>query len=133
MKTHVFRLHPGDDLRRSIEDYAKGHGLQAAVVLSCVGSLRHARLRDASGVNIRETAEDCEIVSVTGTVSAERLHLHISLSREDLTVFGGHLAEGCLIKTTAEIVLLELDGLRFGKVYDEETGYHELALRSLAH
>ena len=82
-------------------------------------------------MNIRETAEDCEIVSVTGTVSAERLHLHISLSREDLSVFGGHLAEGCLIKTTAEIVLLDLDGLRFGKVFDEETGYHELGIREV--
>lgn len=132
MKTHVFRLHPGNDLRRSIEDYAKEHALQAAVVLSCVGSLRHTRLRDASGVNIQEVVEDCEIVSVTGTVSAERLHLHISLSREDLSVFGGHLTEGCLIKTTAEVVLLELDGLRFGKVYDEDTGYHELAIQSLA-
>ncbi len=131
MKTHVFRLHPGDDLRRTIEDYARAQGLQAAVVLSCVGSLRHVRLRDASGVNIQEVAEDCEIVSVTGTVSAERLHLHISLSRENLSVFGGHLTEGCVIKTTAEVVLLELDGLRFGKVFDEETGYHELDIREV--
>ena len=114
-----------------MKTYARAQELRAAVVLSCVGSLRHVRLRDASGVNIQEAAEDCEIVSVTGTVSAERLHLHISLSREDLSVFGGHLTEGCVIKTTAEVVLLELDGLCFGKVYDAETGYYELDIQEI--
>lgn len=126
MTTHVFRLHPGDDLRSMIEAYALEHQIKAAVILSCVGSLSHLRLRDASGVNIRDVDEECEIVSATGTVGMDRLHVHLSCSREDLSTLGGHLVSGCIIKTTAEIVLLELDNLRFGKVYDKETGYNEL-------
>ena len=82
-----------------------------------------------SGVTIRELEGDHEIVSVTGTVSHERLHMHVSLSREDLSVIGGHLAEGCIIKTTAEIVLLEMEDVAFGKVFDPATGYHELDIR----
>ena len=129
MKTHVFRLHPGDDLRLSLARYAREKGIGAAVILSCVGSLTHVRLRDASGVTIRDTEGDHEIVSATGTVSRERLHIHVSLSREDLSVIGGHLAEGCIIKTTAEIVLLEMEDVAFGKVFDAATGYHELDIR----
>ncbi|MGN1019416.1 MAG: PPC domain-containing DNA-binding protein [Aristaeellaceae bacterium] len=129
MKTHVFRLHPGDDLRLSLERFARENGIGAAVIVSCVGSLRHVRLRDASGVTIREAVGDHEIVSATGTVGRERLHVHVSLSREDLSVLGGHLAEGCIIKTTAEIVLLELEDVTFGKVFDPATGYHELDIR----
>ena len=129
MKTHVFRLHPGDDLRLSMEQYAKEQHIGAAVVLSCVGSLSHVRLRDASGVNIQEAEGDHEIVSATGTVSEERPHIHVSLSREDLSVLGGHLQEGCIIKTTAEVVLLEMEGIAFGKVFDPATGYHELDIR----
>ena len=129
MKTHVFRLHPGDDLRLSLERCARDHHIGAAVILSCVGSLRHVRLRDASGVTIQEAEGDHEIVSASGTVSGARLHIHVSLSREDLSVIGEHLAEGCIIKTTAEIVLLEMEDVTFGKVFDPATGYHELDIR----
>lgn len=126
MKTHVFRLHPGHDLRNEIAACAEAHQIKAAVILSCVGSLSRLRLRDASGVNIRELEEEFEIVSATGTVGMDRIHIHLSCSKEDLTTLGGHLAEGCIIKTTAEVVLLEMDGLRFGKVFDPQTGYNEL-------
>ena len=129
MKTQVFRLHPGDDLRLSLERYAREQRIGAAVIVSCVGSLSHVRLRDASGVTIREVKGDHEIVSATGTVSQERLHMHVSLSREDLSVIGGHLAEGCIIKTTAEIVLIEMEDVAFGKIFDPATGYHELDIR----
>ena len=73
--------------------------------------------------------EPFEIVSLTGTVSAERLHLHISLAREDLSVLGGHLLEGCVVNTTAEVVLLELDGICFSGAFDPATGYTELCIR----
>lgn len=92
MKTYAFRLHRGDDLRKSLEAFAQEHALRGAVILSCVGCLSHWRLRDASGVNIQEAEEHVEIVSATGTLSAARLHVHISASREDLTALGGHLA-----------------------------------------
>jgi len=129
MKYHAFRLHRGDDLRQSLEQYAREHHIPAAVILSCVGCVSRARLRDASGVRIQEINEHCEIVSAIGTISEERLHIHISLGREDLSTLGGHLAYGCIINTTAEVVLLELDQVRFGKTYDPDTGYDELDIR----
>lgn len=129
MKCHAFRLHRGDDLRQSMEQYAQEHRIPAAVILSCVGCVSRARLRDASGVRMQEINEHCEIVSATGTISEERLHIHVSLSREDLTTLGGHLAYGCIVNTTAEVVLLELEHVSFGKVFDPETGYDELDIR----
>ena len=128
MKEHVFRLHRGDDLRISLERYAKQHDIGAAVIASCVGCVSEARLRDATGSRVQHIPCHCEIVSATGTVSAVRTHVHISLSKEDMTTLGGHLAEGCIINTTAEIVLLELDSCVFGKAYDSETGYDELTI-----
>ncbi len=72
-----------------------------------------------------------EIVSATGTISRERLHLHISLSREDLSTIGGHLLEGCIVNTTAEIVLLELESCSFSSLFDPETGYDELIIHDV--
>ena len=128
VKTHAFRLHRGDDLRRSLEAYVRERHIRAAVVLSAVGCVSRAVLRDASGVTVRTLEEHLEIVSLMGTLSEERVHLHISLSREDLSTVGGHLTEGCIVNTTAEVVLLELPGTAFGAAYDPGTGYDELVI-----
>lgn len=122
------RLRRGDDLLLTIKELAQRERLLGAVVLSAVGCVSRARLRDASGVNIREIPEHCEIVSLTGTVSRARCHLHMSLSREDLTTLGGHVAPGCIINTTCELVLMET-GYEYGKEFDPETGYHEILFR----
>ncbi|MGF0007900.1 PPC domain-containing DNA-binding protein [Eubacteriales bacterium SGI.150] len=131
MKTHVFRLRRGSDLLKALQEYARTRRIAAGTVVSGVGCVTRARVRDASGVTVRELNEPLEIVSLMGTLSAARTHLHIALAREDLTVLGGHLMEGCIVNTTAEVVLLELDGVRFGAERDGETGYDELAILSL--
>ena len=129
--SHCFRLHRGDDLKRSIQDYAKKHGIKASVIVSGVGCLSRACIRDATGERSHTLAERLEIVSLTGTVGAERTHLHIALAREDLSVLGGHLLEGCTVNTTAEIVLLELEDVAFGAAYDADTGYDEITIQAL--
>lgn len=126
MRTVCLRLHRGDDLLASIRALAERENIAAGVVLSAVGCVLRARVRDASGVNIREIDEHCEIVSLNGTVSAARCHLHIALSNASLATFGGHLVTGCIINTTCELVIGILDGWRYGVEQDAETGYDEI-------
>lgn len=126
MRHHIFRLRRGADLYRSIRDYAVSHRISAGYVACCVGCVSAARVRDAGGATVRALEEPLEIVSVTGTVSAVRCHIHIAFSREDLSTIGGHLMEGCTVNTTAEVVLCELDNYSFDAAFDNETGYEEL-------
>ena len=79
--------------------------------------------------SVREIGAPCEIVSLDGTVSAARCHVHIALAREDLSTLGGHLMPGCIVNTTCELALLALDGWRFGVEQDSETGYDEIVFR----
>ena len=123
---HCVRLRRGDDLMLSIKEICKEKKISAGVILSAVGCISEGRVRDASGVTIRNIAEHCEIVSLDGTVSALRCHLHISLSKEDLSTIGGHLCPGCIINTTCELVIAELPGVRIDVEADPETGYDEL-------
>ena len=69
---------------------------------------------------------EIERLALNGTVSAVRCHLHLALSKEDLSTVGGHLMPGCIINTTCELVLARLDGWRFGVEQDAQTGYDEL-------
>ena len=128
MKTHAFRLRRGDDLLLSIRAYALEHDIRAGAILSGVGCVTRAIIRDASGVTTHELCGRYEIVSITGTVSAARTHLHIALAGEDMQVLGGHLCEGTIVNTTCEVVLIELDGVMFSKEFDPQTGYNELKI-----
>jgi predicted DNA-binding protein with PD1-like motif len=126
MVCHCIRLRRGEDLLESIRQVCKEKNIHAGVILSGVGCLLRGRVRDASGVNIREITEHCEIVSLNGTVSARRCHVHIALSFEDMHTLGGHLSTGCIINTTCELVIGELPGIVFSVEADPETGYDEL-------
>jgi predicted DNA-binding protein with PD1-like motif len=131
MKTVCRRLHRGDDLLLSIRTLCEREKIDAAVVLSAVGCVSRAVLRDAGGVNLRSVDEPCEIVSLNGTASRTRCHLHLALSREDLSTIGGHIMPGCIVNTTCELVLGVLEHMRFDVEQDVQTGYDELIFTEL--
>lgn len=131
MKEHAFRLTRGNDLKLSIEKYCEDNKIQAGVILSCVGCLSEANIRNASGVKCIKIDKDIEIVSITGTVSQNGCHIHISVSDEELKTYGGHLKDGCIVNTTAEIVIIELSNYKFDRTMDENTGYKELTISEL--
>lgn len=126
MRTICRRLRRGDDLLLSIKRIAAEEHIELAAIISGVGCISKGRVRDASGVTIRDITGPCEIVSIGGTVSEKRCHIHIALSKEDLSTIGGHLVEGCIINTTCELMLLELDGWKCNVEQDSETGYDEM-------
>lgn len=123
---HCIRLKRGEDLIDSIKKLCREKDIRAGVILSGVGCISKGRIRDASGVTIREITEHCEIVSLNGTVSAGRCHIHIALSKEDLSTIGGHLCTGCTVNTTCELVIGELPDVGIHAEFDTETGYEEL-------
>jgi predicted DNA-binding protein with PD1-like motif len=72
-----------------------------------------------------------EIVSLTGVLSLNGSHLHISLGNEKGKTFGGHLLEGCKVYTTAEIVISEFTDLEFKRELDSTFGYKELVVEQI--
>lgn len=128
MKIHVLRLISNQDLKLSIEKYIKENQIQAGIILTCVGSLKKATIRLAEE-KIKNFNKKFEILSLTGTLSLDGLHLHISLADKKGRAIGGHLKEKCLINTTAEIVIAEITEFNFERKYDQDTGYKELIFK----
>ncbi|WP_249029543.1 PPC domain-containing DNA-binding protein [Tannockella kyphosi] len=131
MKTHVFRLVYNDDIMKKIDQYVLENNIQAGCILSGVGCIHTVCIRKADGVTLHYDKKDYEIVSLMGTVSLHGSHLHISLSDNDLCTIGGHLMDGCLVNTTCEIVILEMEEYCFTREMDENSGYEELMIKSL--
>lgn len=128
MRNYTFRLTPGQDLYNSIEMFVQERKIEAGCVLSGVGSLTHVTLRFANQEIHNEEIGQFEIVSITGTVSIHGSHLHVSVSDDQGRTFGGHLVPGCIIYTTAEIVILEFDDVVYRREFAEDSGYDELVV-----
>jgi len=124
--TATFRLRPGTDLRGGIEAFCRKRRLRAATIVTCVGSLAHARLRLAGGTRIETIGGPLEIVSLVGTVAANGAHLHAAVADAEGRVTGGHLCAGSHVLTTAEVVVLEDRSSRYQRTFDLGTGYREL-------
>ncbi len=103
--------------------------MQAGAVLSLVGSLSVACLRLSGALTTARIEGPLEIVSATGTVCPSGLHVHIGVADDSGIARGGHLLPGCIVRTTAEVVLCDLSlEWRFERADDEATGYKELVI-----
>ena len=129
MRLFAIRLRPGQDLGRELSQLVSQTGIQAGFVLTCVGSLRQAALRLANQEGTTIFEDKFEIVSLVGTLDPEGYNLHLSLSDGQGRTIGGHLQPGCLIYTTAEIVVGDIETLVFSRTFDPETGYPELTVK----
>ena len=129
MRTIAVRLRPGADLNGELLALAAREGVQAVWVLTCVGILSQVRVRPAGGAEHATWQGAFEIVALTGTLSQDGGHLHLAVADQQGHTLGGHLAEGCTVRTTAEVVVAADDRLLFAREYDPATGYDELVVR----
>jgi len=128
MKNYTFRLKSGQDLFEAIESFLTEKNIKAGCVLCGVGSLTHFTLRFANQEANSEGDGHFEIVSITGTVSIHGSHMHLSISDEQGKTMGGHLLSGCIIYTTAEIVIAVFDNVVYKREFAEDSGYDELVI-----
>lgn len=126
METYSLRLTPGQDLKAALDELASSKKWPAACILSAVGSLSSAALRYAAVHKVEILEGSFEILTLGGTLSQDGSHLHLLVSDSEGNPKGGHLKEGSLVRTTAEIVIGILSGWQFTREPDPETGYLEL-------
>ncbi len=130
-KAHAFRLKPGQDLKKEILQYVKEKQIKAGWVSTCVGSLTNYNIRFANQPEGNIGSGHFEIVSLTGTVSVNGSHLHISISDSTGKTIGGHLLDSNIVYTTAEIVILSSDEFVFKREKDGSTPWEELQVEEI--
>ena len=130
MEIHAFRLRPGEDLKAEIQTFLRDKNITAGWIMTCVGSLSRVNIRFADQEAGTRLDGPFEIISMAGTVSVNGVHLHLCVSDWNGRTIGGHLLEGNIIRTTAEIVIGETRGLEFRRVTDRDTGWQELVIET---
>jgi uncharacterized protein len=130
MNLRPVRLSPGADLRRAVEDMSADLPEGSGFLVSGIGSLVHARLRLANEAEEQFVAGPLEIISVSGSISADGVHLHLCVADAHGQVLGGHACQGCEVRTTAELLVADLPGYRLARELDENSGFKELVIRT---
>lgn len=133
MRVHMLRLLPGADIVLSLLEFAQENGIQAAVILTCVGGTGQTTLRPANTVGSRVLEGMAyEIASLTGTLSGSGHNLHLTVSDSNCQVFSGHALGGTLVRTTCELAIGEIENVSFPRPFDTRTGLDELSIVPLA-
>ena len=127
--SYAFRLKPGEDLKQSIQKLVNEKQIKAGWITTGVGSLTDYNIRFANQPNGSTGTGHFEIVSLTGTVSVNGSHIHLSVSDSTGKTIGGHLLEGCKVYTTAEIVIQSSNQYEFLREKDGTTPWEELQVR----
>lgn len=128
LRIEALRLGPGQDIRKEIEAFVQKENIDAASVISAVGSVSEGALRLANRKETTTYKGPLEIVSLSGTMGKDGVHLHMALADGDGKTIGGHVTDGSKVYTTLEIVLGIYPQFVFKRVMDRKTGYQELEI-----
>lgn len=107
------RFDADDDLLLCLREAVAQHGIKNGLFIGGIGSVHHYHVHvvDTSTLPVRDLfikgEAPLDILSVTGAVMNGRVHAHISFSGAALTM-GGHLEEGNLALTFAQVYILNL-------------------------
>ncbi len=127
-QTHIIRLKPGMDLKKSIQDYVNENNIKAGWIVTCVGSLTKYNIRFANQSSLSSDSGHFEIVGLTGTLSINGSHLHVIVSDITGKTIGGHLSDNNIVYTTAEIVIESSERFNFKREKDGTTPWEELQI-----
>lgn len=103
------RLDEGEEVISSLKQVAVDKGLDAAVILSFVGALRHSRVILRKGVE-KDLDHHVEAVgngNITLLDSEPFVHLHLAIG-SDAGAWVGHLVNG-IVDVFCEVALLRVD------------------------
>lgn len=128
-RIHTLRLHPGDDVMPLLKKFIADNQIEAGFIMSAVGSLTQYNLRFANQPVGSQAEGHFEVVSLTGLLSTEGNHVHLSVSDSTGRTIGGHLLDGNLVYTTLELVIGEDPDHVYHRETDPTFGYKELVVK----
>lgn len=128
MELIPLRLRSGDDLKQALESWVAHGGGGSAWIVSGIGSLTVAQLRLAGRTEPSVLDRDLEILTLQGSLCRSGSHIHITVADANGAVLGGHLCEGSVVRTTAEVLVARLPQWQLQRAVDPTTGYRELVI-----
>ncbi len=121
------RMSEDDDVLEAAKRFADEATVKGGVLI-LIGALKKAVLgcyKDGL-YQYTEVRGPVEVVSCVGNISQDEegqtvIHAHLVVSKENGEAFGGHLMKGCQVGPTVEIAIIEAEGVKLTRAFDEKT------------
>ena len=104
MEHYFYNLPSGVDVYESLNELYIQHGSKL-FLLSAVGDLSKVLLKCPLNEKPIIIQNKLEIITLSGYLDESFSHLHISVSDNNCSVFGGHLLSGTIVLKTLDILL----------------------------
>ena len=130
---HIICLFKGEKIAESLQKYCEGNNLRLGLI-TAIGAASDITLGHFS-LESKEYTEKIfnrsyEIISLKGNLTEREgkshLHLHVTLSDDEMKIVGGHLKEGTA-SATCEVFILALNG-KVERKLDKETSLNLMDL-----
>lgn len=128
-RSYLIRLTPGQELKTEIMRLTKDKRLEAASIVSAVGSLTDVGLRLADKAETTRYHGHFEVVALSGYLAADEFHVHMAVSDGDGKTVGGHVMDNNVVYTTLVVVIQEHLRYRYRREVDPATGRKELVIK----
>lgn len=134
-RTIVARLRPGTDLMTGLADIARENNIKAAYIPVIIGGVNKATIEVATPSDKSPVGVVAKKIELTGPIAicgAQGMicekedgsiepHLHITFVDSNGHLHGAHLEAGTApVTTTADVIMQEVLGVKFGRGYDED-------------
>ncbi len=124
--TYIMRLKPGQEVKTEVQKLAKEKHLQAASIVSAMGSLTDVAIRLANKEPTSKYQGHFEVVSLSGYLAENEFHVHMAVSDDEGKTIGGHMMDGNIVYTTLVLVIEGHLRYQYRREYDPASKYNEL-------
>ena len=112
----VAKIEPNEDLFDAIKELIKKHKIKSGLI-NVIGALKQFTIGyfdiEKKKYNFKTFDEDIELISCIGNIAFKDnepiIHLHVSVSKEDYSIIGGHLSQPSVVSITAEVYIYEIN------------------------
>lgn len=126
--SYLLRLMPGEELMETLTAFCQTHGIIGGTILG-LGAVREAEL-GFFNVHTKQYAAktfsgEFEVSNLTGNISAEKLHIHLTMGDKDFQAHAGHCHKAIADPT------LEVSIIPFAETHRVKDDYSGLDLLTL--
>ena len=104
MEHYFYNFSKGVDIYNSLNELNRDHN-STSFIISAVGDLSKVSFKCPLNDKPVIFEKKLEIITLSGYVKSNESHLHISVSDENCSVFGGHLLSGTIVLKSLDVLI----------------------------